>query len=240
MNQFFQVFEILKVLEIIYIFSIINIYMKHTLRKNINKKLRKSIRNGGSKIKSSKTMTVAKAKSTGKILFPHGPLSEHGKLRYASSNSGTGGHLNSVSLKPVTLVKNGSVSVYGKSHSSAGEPKMELRPVLEHEPIENFDDVHQGQKLLVESFDLSTPVLSVRGRPDARHSAILTVQNVEQPESLHGKAIVTFEEIDPASRTNVKLYISPWKRTLTHYSNFYAFKAEKSQQLDQMKLWADK
>jgi hypothetical protein len=214
--------------------------MKATLRKKSGKKLRKSVRNGGSKSKASKTMTPAEAEAKGQILFPHGPLSEHGKLRYAVNNSGAGGHLTSVSIKPVALVKNGSVSVYAQSHANAGEPKTELRPVLEHEPIENFDDVKAGQKLLVESFDLSNPVLSKKGRPNASYSKVLTVKNIEQPAYLEGrKAIVTFEEIDPATSTNVQLFINLWTRSLTHYSQYYAFKPEKSD-LDQMKYWADK
>jgi len=214
--------------------------MKGTLRKKSGKKLRKSVRRGGSKSKASKTMTPAQAEGAGQILFPHGPLSEHGKLRYAANNSGTGKHLTSVSIKPVAIVKNGSVSVYAPSHANAGEPKTELRPVLEHEPIENFDEVRPGQKLLVESFDLSNPVSSKKGRPDASYSAVLTVQNVQQPAYLEGrKAIVTFEERDPATNTNVKLFINIWTRSLTHYSQYYAFKPEKSD-LDQMKYWADK
>uniref|UniRef100_A0A6C0B7U5 Uncharacterized protein n=1 Tax=viral metagenome TaxID=1070528 RepID=A0A6C0B7U5_9ZZZZ len=185
-------------------------------------------------------MTPAQAEDAGKILFPHGPLSEHGRLRYASNNSGKDGHLTSMTIKQVALVKNGSVSLYAQSHDYAGEPKTELRPVLEHEPIEDFKHVHPGQKLLVESFNLSYPVKSRKGRADATYSAVLTVKNIERPAYLSGKAIITFEEIDPATNTNIELYINPWTRSLTSYSNYYAFKPNKSEGLDQMKLWADK
>ena len=210
-------------------FFVIIIYMKRTVR--ISKRTRKTLRKGG--VKKPKTIAASVAKTHGHPLFPDSKLADgrHNKLAYANKMSASAGeHLKSVTSKGVALVRNGRVAARVDKETGELVPKLELRPVLRHEPIMDTNQIRVGETYLFESWNKKTPVLGGRDGIEPVYSVNLEVTGVAPgPDNA--------PEYKRITTAQGNFMVNSWKRSMLFYDGIYAFNPDVDDDINQEEYW---